>query len=122
MTETAELQVAAKVAKAIEFFKAAEMYASTSFDASVSLSTSAAINAADALLLFNTGNYPSGSDHGRAVTLLRKFVNTSASTQLARVLGLKSKAQYSTKRCSLSEAESALKNAERLVQRCDVLK
>ncbi|MDO4027059.1 HEPN domain-containing protein [Clavibacter michiganensis] len=121
MDKDADPGVASKIQKAREFLEAASLLADSSHNASVSLSASAAINASDALILFNTGSYPTGSEHTRAVTVLRKVVDNNAAIQLSRALLYKTKAQYALGTCSLAEAESALKSAERLVQKCENL-
>lgn len=94
----------------------AELASDGYFDASVSLAVSAAINAADVLCLAATGNYPSGQNHDRAPVLLKMAGLSIEGSQLTRVLGVKTKAQYSPARCTEKDATEAVKSAQRLVQ------
>ncbi len=94
----------------------AELAGDGYLDASVSLAVSAAINAADVLCLARTGNYPSGQNHDRAPILLKKAGLSIEASQLTRVLGVKTKAQYSPARCTVADATEAVKSAQRLLR------
>lgn len=108
----------AKIAKAEQFLEAALLMEEYElYDASVSLAVSAAINASDALIYDATQSLPSGSDHSAAVGLLRRSVDRQSSIHLSRALSFKNPAQYSINRCSLSDSQSALKCAIRLVEK-----
>lgn len=108
MTATAKLE------KAEEFFLLADVSAPSEWDAAVSLAVSAGINAADVIILLKTGNFGGGEHDGAVRTLKRLGYGTEAS-QLSFLLRLKSTAQYSARRCTLSEAEDCLKRAARLL-------
>lgn len=94
----------------------AELASDGYFDASVSLAVSASINAADVLCLATSGYYSSGQNHDRAPAILKKAGLSIESSQLARVLGVKVKAQYSPARCTDRDATEAVKSAQRLIR------
>lgn len=85
------------------------------YDAAASLAVSAAISASDALCALK-GVLPPYENHEDAVRSLRRQGFDQASTTLGRVLAIKHKAQYSPMRVSRSEADSAIKRAERLLE------
>lgn len=116
MSSVVAAAIKTKLAKAEEYLLVADLANDECFDASVSLSVSASINAADVLCLAKTGSFPSGPDHGNAATILKRVGLRNESLQLARVLGLKTKAQYSASTCSRADAHDCLKSAERLLQ------
>lgn len=90
-------------------------------DAVVSLCVSDAINASDALIVGQSGSFPSGPDHGSAVTILRRMNEDAASRQLATALALKNKAQYLATAASQKDEEAAFKAASRLVDKVNEL-
>lgn len=106
----------AKVSKSEEFLLVASFaFEGGTYDAAASLAVSAAINASDALCAMR-GRVPSGRDHQDAVQSLRRNGFQQASNILARVLAIKQKSQYSARRVSRSEADDAVKRAERLLE------
>lgn len=116
MSSAVAAAIRAKLAKAEEYLAMAELASDGYLDASVSLAVSAAINAADVLCLTAAGNYPSGQNHDRAPALLKKAGMSIESSQLTRVLGVKTKAQYSPARCTVTDATEAVKGAQRLLR------
>ncbi|WP_314140585.1 HEPN domain-containing protein [uncultured Plantibacter sp.] len=109
---------ASKLRKAEEFLISAElMQECGSLNAAVSLAVSASINASDAIIFGVSGRLPSGVDHNSAVTALKKASDASAWIQLQRALNLKNKAQYSAVSCTSTDAENAIKAAQRLVEK-----
>lgn len=107
---------ASKLEKAAEFLLMAEFALDGEcFDAATSLAVSSGVNSGDALCLARLGVLPAGQDHDDAARLLRKNGFGQASTLLGRLLGVKSKAQYSVARCVKGDAENAVKRAERML-------
>jgi len=107
--------IVVKLAKAKEFLLMAQLALDGElFDAAVSNAATAAINAGDALCLLSVGQHFSGGQHERAVSELRQAGYRQESEQLSRILGVKTKAQYSGRRCTRQEADDAVKRAERL--------
>jgi len=108
--------VAIKLAKAAEYLLMAEFaLEGECFDAATSLAVSCAINSGDALCLAQIGAPSSSQDHNAAAKLLRKHGYDQASSLLGRLMGVKNKAQYSTMRCTRTDAETAVKRAERML-------
>jgi len=106
-----------KLAKAAEFLVMAEFALDGDcFDAAVSLAVSAGINAGDAACLQFLGVLPSGQDHGEAPRALQRAGHHQASSLLSRLLSVKSKAQYSVKRCTPVDADVAVKRADRMLR------
>lgn len=87
-----------------------------SWDACVSLSVSAGVNASDAVLLQRIGTIVAGDSHEEAVRVLRKNSEGNVANQLARLLSVKHKAQYSALRCTAAEADAAYKRGERILE------
>lgn len=115
MIDPAHETVRAKMRKAEQFFMVAGAADGSAFDVAASLAVSAAINAADAILLMESGTYPQGANHGEAVGRLRGAGRREASKHLAAVLATKNKAQYSPKPCTNKDSGNAMKHAERLL-------
>jgi HEPN domain-containing protein len=110
--------VRAKVAKASEFLLFADFAVSEkAWDVACSLSASAAINASDALIVALGGAIPSRDEHAGAVRTLSRLADTNAGRQLVAALKTKSKSQYEMSSCTESNAQAAMKAAERLVTR-----
>jgi hypothetical protein len=86
------------------------------YDAAVSLAVSSGVNSSDALCVARLGRVPSGQDHNDTVRLMRKSCLDQASIFLGRLLAVKSKAQYSIARCTRTDAEAAVKRAERMLE------
>ncbi len=86
--------------------------------AATSAAVHAGINAADAITGTLRGIRSSDPDHGRAVDLLEASGKDGkdASKYLARLIPLKSKAEYDPGTVPRSKAESAVKSASRLVE------
>lgn len=104
--------------KAEEFLAAAgaELEAGRSI-ASTSLSIHAAINAADAVTGSRTGRRAAGQDHDEVRSLLRDAGKDGAELEkdLARLLPLKTKAEYEPEDVAASEAKRAVERASRCV-------
>jgi hypothetical protein len=108
--------VALKLEKAAEFLLMAEFALEGGcFDAATSLAVTSGINSGDVLCLSRLKALPSGQDHGDTVRILRKNGFDQASMLLGRLLGVKSKAQYSLGRCTRGDAEAAVKRADRIL-------
>lgn len=111
--------VRAYAAKAEEYLEAAgDAFESGRYNAATSAAIHAGINAADAITGSLRGMRSSDPDHSRAVDLLEASGKDGkdASKHLARLLPLKTKAEYDPGMVSRSKAESALKSASRLVE------
>jgi uncharacterized protein (UPF0332 family) len=114
----AKAAVNAKLAKAEEFLSMAEIaHELGAFDAATSLAVSAAISASDSIIVASGGVVPSGQDHSQAVTILRRVADQQTSRHLVRALGLKNKAQYDLQRCTQSDADDAIRAADRLLSK-----
>lgn len=87
------------------------------YNAATSAAVHASINAADAITGALQGVRSADSDHGRPVDLLAASGTDGkeASKHLARLIPLKTMAEYDSGSASRSRAESAVKNAARLV-------
>lgn len=108
---------ASKLDKAAEFLLMAEVALDGQcYDAAVSLAVSSGVNSSDALCVARLGRVPSGQDHNDTVRLMRKSGFDQASIFLGRLLAVKSKAQYSIARCTRTDAEAAVKRAERMLE------
>ena len=111
----------AKVAKAEEFLTAAELSLELSaYNAATSLAVSAGINASDSMILAKGGVLPNASDHQQSTRTLRR-IDPSAAVQLNRLLGLKNKSQYALQMCTRSDADVAVKAAEKLLEKVKAL-
>lgn len=111
--------VRAYAAKAEEYLEAAEdALRSGRYNAATSAAIHAGINAADAITGALRGVRSSDSDHNRAVDLLEATGKDSkdASKHLARLIPLKTKAEYDPGTVPRSKAESAVKSASRIVE------
>lgn len=109
----------AYAAKAEEYLEAAEQDLENGrYNAATSAAVHAGINAADAITGALRGTRSSDRDHSRAVDLLEDSGKDgkSASKHLARLIPLKTKAEYDVGTVPRPKAESAVKNASRLVE------
>jgi HEPN domain-containing protein len=105
--------------KAEEYLEAAEHDLENGrSNAATSAAVHAGINAADAITGALRGVRSADSDHGRAVDLLAASGKDGkeASKHLARLLPLKTKAEYDSGSVPRSRAEAAVKSAARLVE------
>lgn len=105
-------------AKAEEYLEAAEDALSKGrYNAATSAAIHAGINAADAITGALRGMRSSDPDHSRALDLLEASGKDGkdASKHLARLIPLKTKAEYDPGTVPRSKAESAVKNATRMV-------
>jgi len=84
-------------------------------DAYVTLCVHAGIAAADAICCARLGVHATGQDHSAAAKLLGQ-VDKSLAKDLQRLLGLKTKAGYSSARSSAADRRSAGRTAARLVE------
>jgi HEPN domain-containing protein len=111
--------VRAYAAKAEEYLEAAEQDLKDGrHNAATSAAVHAGINAADAIMGALRGMRSSDTDHSRAVDLLEGSGKDGkdASKHLARLIPMKTKAEYDPGTVSRSKAESAVKSAGRLVE------
>jgi uncharacterized protein (UPF0332 family) len=111
--------VRAYAAKAEEYLEAAQTDLEDGrYNAATSAAVHAGINAADAITGALRGMRSSDTDHSRAVDLLEASGKDGqdASKHLARLIPLKTKAEYDPGTVPRSKAESALKSASRLVE------
>jgi hypothetical protein len=85
--------------------------------AATSLAIHAAINAADALTGHRTGRRAAGQDHEEVRPLLREAGKDGIELEkdLARLLPLKTKAEYEPDAVPLAEAKRAVERAQRCV-------
>jgi HEPN domain len=106
------------IAKAEEYLAAAttELEANRPI-AATSLAIHAAINAADAVTGHRIGRRAAGQDHAEVSPLLREAGKDGAELDkdLARLLPLKTKAEYEPDEVRLSEARRAVERANRCV-------
>lgn len=114
----APAQVRAYLAKAEEYVAAAqsELEAKRAI-AATSLAIHGAINAADAVTGQRTGRRAAGQDHDQVRVLLREAGTEGAEIDkhLARLLPLKTKAEYEPDDVSILEATRAVERAKRCV-------
>jgi HEPN domain-containing protein len=111
--------VRAYAAKAEEYLEAAEQDLQDGrYNAAASAAVHAGINAADAISGALQGTRSSDPDHSRAVDLLETSGKDGkeASKHLARLIPMKTKAEYDPGTVPRSKAESAVKTASRLVE------
>lgn len=111
--------VRAYAAKAEEYLEAAEHNLQDGrYNAATSAAVHAGINAADAITGALRGMRSSDADHNRAVDLLEGSGKDGkdASKHLARLIPMKTQAEYDPGTVSRSKAESAVKSAGRLVE------
>lgn len=107
------------LAKARQFLEAAELVETLAdeedlLDALVTLCVHAGIAAADVLCCARLGEHATGQNHTEAVDLLARVDKTSA-RDLSKLLGMKTRAGYSSTPISAANARSALRSAMRLV-------
>lgn len=111
-------QVGAYMAKAEEYLAASieELEAARPITAT-SLAIHAAINAADVVTGQRIGCRAAGPDHNQARTLLRQAGKDGAEVEknLARLLPLKTRAEYEPDAVTLSDARRAVERASRCV-------
>jgi uncharacterized protein (UPF0332 family) len=111
--------VRAYAAKAEEYLEAAKQDLEDGrYNAATSAAVHAGVNAADAITGSLRGMRSSDPDHSRAVDLLATSGKDGkdASKHLARLIPLKTKAEYDPGMVPHSKAEFALKSASRLVE------
>lgn len=111
--------VRAYTAKAEEYLEAAkDALDSGRYNAATSAAIHAGINAADAITGVLRGMRSSDADHSRAVDLLEASGKNGkdASKHLARLIPLKTKAEYDPGDVPRSKAETAVKSASRMVE------
>jgi HEPN domain-containing protein len=111
--------VRAYAAKAEEYLEAAERdLEDRRHNAGTSAAVHAGINAADAISGALRGVRSADADHGRAVDLLEATGKDGkeASKHLARLIPMKTKAEYDPGPVSRAKAESAVKSATRLIE------
>lgn len=107
------------LAKAVEFLDAAERsLASGQYVVATSLSVHAAINAADAICIGRLGVRAASQDHGQARQLVASAgrEGTIAARALARLLPLKSKAEYEPDEIPKGTAARAVTWATQIVE------
>ncbi len=111
-------QVRSYMGKAEEYLAAAttELEANRAI-AATSLAIHAAINAADAVTGHRTGRRAAGQDHEQVLPLLRDAGKDGLALEkdLARLLPLKTKAEYEPDQVPLAEAKRAVERARRCV-------
>jgi hypothetical protein len=112
------VQARAYVAKADEYLDAAEheLQAGRAI-AATSLAIHAGINAADAVCGLRLGRRAAGQDHDEVLALLRTAGpdGHSAAKGLARLLPMKTRAEYEPDEISKSDATKAVDRARRIV-------
>lgn len=108
-----------RLAKARQFLEAAELVETLAdeedlLDALVTLCVHAGIAAADVLCCARLGEYATGQNHTEAVNLLAR-VDRASARDLSKLLGMKTRAGYSSTPVSAANARSAVRSATRLV-------
>lgn len=108
-----------RLAKARQFLEAVELVETLAdeedlLDALVTLCVHAGIAAADVVCCARLGEHATGQNHTEAVDLLARVDKTSA-RDLPKLLGMKTRAGYSSTPISAANARSALRSATRLV-------
>lgn len=83
-------------------------------DAMVTLCVHAGIAAADVICCARLGEHATGQSHAEAVELLARVDKTSA-RDLSKLLGMKTRAGYSSTLISAANARAALRGATRLL-------
>lgn len=107
-----------RLAKARQFLEAAELVEALAdeddlLDALVTLCVHAGIAAADVICCARLGEHATGQNHAEAVELLGRVDKTSA-RDLSKLLGMKTRAGYSSTPISAANARSSLRSATRL--------
>lgn len=108
-----------RLAKARQFLEAVELVETLAdeddlLDAMVTLCVHAGIAAADVICCARLGEHATGQNHTEAVELLGRVDKTSA-RDLSKLLGMKTRAGYSSTPISAANARAALRGATRLV-------
>jgi hypothetical protein len=108
-----------RLAKARQFLEAAELVEALAdeedlLDALVTLCVHAGIAAADVICCARLGEHATGQNHTEAVELLAR-VDKALSRDLSKLLGMKTRAGYSSTPVSAANARSAVRSATRLV-------
>lgn len=108
-----------RLAKARQFLEAAELVDAFApeedlLDALVTLCVHAGIAAADVVCCARLGEHATGQNHTEAVELFARVDKTSA-RDLSKLLGMKTRAGYSSTPISAANARSALRSATLLV-------
>ena len=108
-----------RLAKARQFLEAAELVETLAdeddlLDALVTLCVHAGIAAADVICCARLGEHATGQNHTEAVDLLGRVDKTSA-RDLSKLLGMKTRAGYSSTPISAANARAGLRGATRLV-------
>jgi triphosphoribosyl-dephospho-CoA synthetase len=106
----------ARVASGKAFLDIAERLVTEGFDADVAVTNAvhAGIAASDALCCLRLGERSADQDHASATVLLAR-VDKSLAIELTRLLALKTKAAYETRRVSDADAKGALRRAAKLI-------
>lgn len=103
--------------KARQFLEAAEVNSSFElYDAAASSAATSGINSKDAICLTATGTTGKSDNHSQAVAELKAAGEDAASlaATFRRLLSSKSRAQYQATPISASDAEEAVKRAQRM--------
>ncbi|MGH9024472.1 MAG: HEPN domain-containing protein [Acidimicrobiia bacterium] len=112
-------QAQAYVSKAGEYLSAAtsELDADRPI-AATSLAIHAGINAADGVTGMRLGQRAAGQDHEEALVLLRTAGpdGTAVAKELARLLPMKTRAEYEPNEVSRADASKAVEHARRIVE------
>ncbi len=112
-------QARAYVSKAEEYLSAAssELDAGRAI-AATSLAIHAGINAADAVTGMRLGQRAAGQDHDEALVLLRTAGpdGTAVAKELARLLPMKTRAEYEPDDIPKADASKAVERARRIVE------
>lgn len=108
-----------RLAKARQFLDAAELVETLAdeddlLDALVTPCVHAGIAAADVICCVRLGEHATGQNHTEAVELLARVDKTTA-RDLSKLLGMKTRAGYSSTPISAANSRSALRGATRLV-------
>lgn len=108
-----------RLAKARQFLEAAELVEALAdeddlLDALVTLCVHAGIAGADVVCCVRLGEHATGQNHTEAAELLSRVDKTLA-RDLSKLLGMKTRAGYSSTPVSAANTRSALRSATRLV-------
>jgi hypothetical protein len=103
------------------FMEIADRLVTDGFDADVAVTNAvhAGIAASDALCCLRLGERSSDQDHASAAVLLAR-VDKSLAIELTRLLALKTKAAYETRRVSGADAKAAVRRAAKLIAAASV--
>lgn len=108
-----------RLAKARQFLEAAELVETLAdeddlLDAMVTLCVHAGIASADVICCARLGEHATGQNHTEVVELLGRVDKTSA-RDMSKLLGMKTRAGYSSTPISAANARAKLRGATRLV-------